>query len=450
LAQLLLVGDTSKMRESLVAALAIDPPLVLWTVGVAAQSDGFQPCCLGDVGVWLTRHALEVLQWGPSHDDWPPESDTFSVNAYADRVAARLQVADLAQQLAVAEGQSSSELAQLLGLLGDAADWPASTDGPAAENECVSACLPLWLVEADHTPAREAVQLATAVLAGEAPLPDAATVDLDACRRRATKASRRWTDSVASPGRWLPALTAKLARLAALENSFDETMELEKLEAIAEFAAGAGHEINNPLTVIAGRAQLFLREEKDPERRRALALMNTQAKRVYEMIADMMLFARPPKPEPRAVDLVDLIERLLEEVAPHADRQDTALCRTGDDGPLEVELDGTQLTVALRAMCQNSLEAIGRQGQIEIGVHGRDSDVEIRVSDDGPGLTPEERRHVFDPYYSARQAGRGLGLGLSKAWRIVTNHGGRITVESRPGQGAVFTIVLPRRNSTSR
>ena len=68
--------------------------------------------------------------------------------------------------------------------------------------------------------------------------------------------------------------------------------------------------------------------------------------------------------------------------------------------------------------------------------------MQIRISDDGPGITPEERRHIFDPFYSARQAGRGLGLGLSKAWRIITNHGGRIEVESQPGHGATFLITL--------
>ena len=68
---------------------------------------------------------------------------------------------------------------------------------------------------------------------------------------------------------------------------------------------------SNPLAVIAGRAQLFLREETDPERRRALALINSQARRVYEMIADMMLFARPPKPEPERIDLVELVDQQM-------------------------------------------------------------------------------------------------------------------------------------------
>ncbi|MGD0384000.1 MAG: histidine kinase dimerization/phospho-acceptor domain-containing protein, partial [Thermoguttaceae bacterium] len=102
-------------------------------------------------------------------------------------------------------------------------------------------------------------------------------------------------------------LATILSRLETLENKFQETVEAEKLEAMAEFAAGAGHEINNPLTIIAGRAQLFLQGETDPERRRSLALVNSQAMRIYEMIADMMLFARPPQPNFAPVDAAKII-----------------------------------------------------------------------------------------------------------------------------------------------
>ena len=93
------------------------------------------------------------------------------------------------------------------------------------------------------------------------------------------------------------------------------------------------------------------------------------------------------------------------------------------------------------------MEAIGRDGRIEIDLSAGSSEVRIGVCDDGPGVTPEERRHLFDPYYSARQAGRGLGLGLSKCWRIVvTNHGGTIDVQSQPGHGTTFIITLPRKH----
>lgn len=242
-------------------------------------------------------------------------------------------------------------------------------------------------------------------------------------------------------------LTILLSRLATLENKFQEAVEAEKLDAMAEFAAGAGHEINNPLTVISGRAQLFLHEETDPERRRSLALMNSQAMRIYEMIADMMLFARPPQPNYALVDLAKIIDEMIVDFQAAADRQETVLLRSGHAGPLEIEADAVQLVVAIQALCQNSLEALGYGGQVEIGPESGHNEATIRVTDNGPGITPEQRRHIFDPFYSAREAGRGLGLGLSKCWRIVTNHGGRIDVSSQPGHGAEFVITLPRQQS---
>jgi len=241
----------------------------------------------------------------------------------------------------------------------------------------------------------------------------------------------------------LSTLAARLGRLEALESRFAESLEQEKLLAMAEFAAGAGHEINNPLAVIAGRAQLFLRDEKDPERRRGLALINAQAMRVYEMIADLMLFARPPGAERKDVDLCRLVQAALDQLASRAADQATALEYQGPPGPMPIEADAAQLSVALRALVSNSIEALGGGGRVAVEL-GRDtSEIWIRVADDGPGITAEERKRIFDPFFSARQAGRGLGMGLAKCWRIVTSHGGRIDVESLPGRGAAFTIRLP-------
>jgi hypothetical protein len=225
--------------------------------------------------------------------------------------------------------------------------------------------------------------------------------------------------------------------------AFQHALETAKLEALAEFAAGAGHEINNPLTVISGRAQLLLRDETDPERRHALALISAQAMRVYEMIADMMLFARPPRPELQRIDVGRLIDGLASDLSSRCAAQQTAVCRVGQAGATFVEADPVQLEVALRAICQNALEALPSGGRLEIDVEpAGERQTRIRIRDDGPGFDAEQRQHIFEPFYSAREAGRGLGLGLSKAWRIVTNHGGRIEVESQPGRGATFTIVL--------
>src|SRR5215510_1003103 len=93
-------------------------------------------------------------------------------------------------------------------------------------------------------------------------------------------------------------------------------LEAEKLAALVELAAGAGHEINNPLAVICGRVELLLRQETHPERRRDLATIHAQARRVYEMIADLMLFARPPQPVLAPLDVTILLQELVDEMEP--------------------------------------------------------------------------------------------------------------------------------------
>ena len=96
---------------------------------------------------------------------------------------------------------------------------------------------------------------------------------------------------------------------------------------------------------------------------------------------------------------------------------------------------------------RNAIEAIEHFGQIEIKIEEDDKNSMIHISDTGPGLSEEERRHLFDPFYSARQAGRGLGFGLSKAWRIIEQHRGTITFDAARKVGASFTITLPRQQN---
>lgn len=234
------------------------------------------------------------------------------------------------------------------------------------------------------------------------------------------------------------------SRLQQLESEFQRTLEAEKLESLAEFAAGAGHEINNPLAVISGRAQLLLRQEKDPERRRELAVINGQALRIHEMIADLMLFARPPRPRPVACNLVAILDSIAADISPRAFESGIAFVRTWPSSGINIQADPVQMQVALRAVCDNAMNAMPNGGRLEITLRqDSPSMVQIVVQDSGTGISPEVRRHLFDPFFSGRGAGRGLGTGLSKCWRIVTLHGGQIDVESEAGNGAKFTIALP-------
>jgi signal transduction histidine kinase len=432
LACLLCRDERDDAVVALTAILRIDPPLALWVV-CRAKDAGVELRDVAGLAAWLVERLPEEL--AEAHGgEAGGAMDKPSIEQYADRVGASIRLADMAAALAVEEGEQAVEKAYLAGLLHESADWGRLT-GDSADGGAKSfaSLLPSWLVASEVNP-----WVGEVLASHEERLPGGS--------ESVAQAVECWAASLDGGTAPVGRLAARLARLKVLEDDFQGTLEAEKLEAMAEFAAGAGHEINNPLAVIAGRAQLLLREETDPERRRTFALMNTQAKRVYEMIADMMLFARPPKPKFEDVELVSLVDGLVEDLQPRMTEQAVSLVRVGGDEPVTLEADPTQLSVAIRAMCRNSLEAIGHDGRIELELEQSDETVILRVSDDGPGISDEARRHLFDPYYSERQAGRGLGLGLSKCWRIVvTNHGGSIGVESGLGRGAVFSITLPRR-----
>lgn len=265
--------------------------------------------------------------------------------------------------------------------------------------------------------------------------------------RTSQKAAAVWRADVDN-NEWSSDTIERLFQLTGLESQFQVTLEAEKLESLAELAAGAGHEINNPLAVIAGRAELLLRQETHPGRRHDLATIHAQAFRVRTLISDLMLFARPPEPRRIETQLEELVREVIAGAAARALAREVRVnVNVVGDVP-RVSIDPTHMAVALSALLDNAIEAspTGRvvTVSIETAMIQHDSHfVRLTVSDDGPGISPEVRRHLFDPFFSGRQAGRGLGMGLAKAWRIVTSHGGTLRVESELGKGARFAIELP-------
>lgn len=248
----------------------------------------------------------------------------------------------------------------------------------------------------------------------------------------------------------LPRLTYRLADLADLEEEFDAALQSSKLDAMKELAYGASHEVNNPLANISGRAQTLLRDEKDPRRRRLLEAIDTQALRAHEMISDLMLFARPPAIERQECDLAGILQSATSELSQLARQGQIVITTAIPDFAVTASVDPTQFTVAVKALVQNAIEAIGQDGEVNVLLLQQPNHTQIQVADTGPGMSDRERNHLFDPFFSGREAGRGLGFGLSKCWRIVTEHGGTVQVETPAAGGAVFTIEIPRSGSASR
>jgi signal transduction histidine kinase len=251
-------------------------------------------------------------------------------------------------------------------------------------------------------------------------------------------------------------LIEQLRNSQASSNNLDPVSETRlrdlKLEAMAEFAAGAGHEINNPVATIAGRSALLLKTETDPERRRILETIGGQAYRIRDMIGDAMTYARPPEPileefNP-ATEISPIIDTLKQQF-PHK----VVAVETSLDKSIPLNADREQFRVVVSCLIKNSLEAIDQEGviRVELGHTSENSDqpspsaeshIRLSVSDNGVGLSETEREHLFDPFYSGRQAGRGLGFGLSKCWQILRLHGGTIEAVENSAENKTGTLGL--------
>ncbi len=255
-------------------------------------------------------------------------------------------------------------------------------------------------------------------------------------------------DSATNAIDWrLPALLKKLAETQRQLADFDRQLEREKLDAMKELAYGASHEINNPLANIAARAQTLLSDEQDPQRQQKLIAIHRQAMRAHEMISDLMLYARPPKLQRSEFDLAVLVNKLVGQLGPLAKEKQIHLEAKASEDRLQIVADETQLGVAIHAVLKNAIEAVDDGGMVAILVERCEVAghpwAKVAVTDDGPGVSAEVRRHIFDPFFSGREAGRGLGFGFSKCWRIVTEHGGQVSIQSPARGGAEVAILLP-------
>ncbi|GAA4426958.1 HAMP domain-containing sensor histidine kinase [Bremerella cremea] len=217
----------------------------------------------------------------------------------------------------------------------------------------------------------------------------------------------------------------------------------EKLQSLRRLAYGASHEINNPLANIASRAQALLNGETDPNRRHELATIYAQAMRGHEMIADLMLFARPSQPQLADCRLSEIAQACFHQMNEAARQQQTLLKLETPHPEIRLKADANQLVLALCAIVRNGLEALKQDGQIEISLAQADHMAIVSVQDDGPGIPDEMAELVFDPFHSGREAGRGLGFGLTKCWTIAHAHGGDVYIDTAYGPGARIVLEIP-------
>ena len=404
--------DSYDHRQSIdrwMTLLRWEPGLVLWAAsGLRWRLD--DPPTLLELAQWLHHEASRTLQ--PWHDKQPEVST--DMRATCSRRAGNAIA--VARAVSLLGGTESAEVQAML-------RGAPSSVGPAWLRRCHR-----------NTPLPAELKSEARRLVGTAENPGGLSRPRLVWRTARRQVAQRWR-FIARP---LPlgTMASSLCRNERLELRFSEQLQSEKL------AYGASHEINNPLANITTRAQSLLRDEQDPQRQRKLAAIVSQAFRAHEMISDMMLFARPPQLERQAVDLVAIAEQCIAEVQREPEWEGATMTMHAPEESLEVSADPNHLGEALRAIYRNALEATEGRGRIDISVIRSDSGVEVAVEDDGPGLDSRQRRHLFDPFFSGREAGRGLGLGLAKAWTITQAHDGRIAVSD--GTPTRITLWMPQ------
>ncbi len=220
----------------------------------------------------------------------------------------------------------------------------------------------------------------------------------------------------------------------------------DHMESLAEFAAGAGHEINNPLGSIIGQTQLLLKREDRADHRQPLETIGAQAWRIRDMIGDTMLFGRPPQPEFAECDLVQIAKKLVADQNAAFAGKDSWITLQASHPQITTFSDNAQTSTLIAHLLRNACEAVrSNDGEKQVTVEiKREADfaASITITDNGPAISAEIRRHLFDPFFSGRQAGRGMGFGLCHCWQIVRMHNGILTQESLDN-GNRFFVVLP-------
>jgi PAS domain S-box-containing protein len=222
-----------------------------------------------------------------------------------------------------------------------------------------------------------------------------------------------------------------------------------RLVSLGEITASMAHEFNNPLGIVMGFTQ-DLMSETDPSHPhyRSLKIIDDETKRCEKIIRDLLQFARPKSTDFCPTDVKQIVEKTLGLVANHLYKQKIeAITQLEEDLP-KIYADPQELEQVLVNLYFNAIDAMPDGGaltvgaKLSLGAPEVPQEVAITVSDTGFGIAPEDLPKIFQPFFTARKKS-GLGLGLPICDRIIKNHGGRIKVESQPGQGTTFEIYLP-------
>lgn len=230
--------------------------------------------------------------------------------------------------------------------------------------------------------------------------------------------------------------------LEALSRSREQLVRAGKLAVVGEMAATMAHEVRTPLGILRSSAQLLERQPGlTPEGRELTGYIQSETDRLGRLVTTLLETARPRPPQFRATDLAEVLEHAVALVESRAAKRSIALqMHVGADDTV-LSCDREQLIQVFLNLLINAIPHTPEGGTVGVRLEGQPGAIVVHVDDNGPGVAPADRARVFDPFFSQREG--GIGLGLTVVQQIVQAHGGDITVAASPAGGARFTVRLP-------
>jgi signal transduction histidine kinase len=233
-----------------------------------------------------------------------------------------------------------------------------------------------------------------------------------------------------------------------LRSSFEQLKRADRLSAVGQLAASLAHEIRNPLGSIEGAIDIVERTPNEERRHEFLAVIRKETRRLNGLLTNLLDFARPRAPQMREARIDSIVKSVVDLTAHAAQQRGIRLeSRIPTDIPT-VECDAEQMTQALLNITLNALQVTPSGATVSLSAQRQDDFVLMRVSDEGSGIDEANLERIFDPFYTTKEGGTGLGLPISH--QILTQHEGHITFERNPEKGMTFTLSLPLRQNTNQ
>lgn len=250
----------------------------------------------------------------------------------------------------------------------------------------------------------------------------------------------------------LVGVVASLRDVTDAQQMEQQLLHSERLAAMGQMVDGFAHELNNPLTAIMGGVELLDAKRLDESSARHLQLLKQQVRRAAEIVQNLLFFSRPPAPGKTRVNVNELIQRTLMLHQYSLRLNNISVDFIPDSAAPPFEADANQLMQVFLNLIVNAEQAIREvrdRGTIRIRIGQSAAEIRVTFQDDGPGISSDSVPKIFDPFYSTKRPGRGVGMGLSVAMAIVKSSDGKIEFAPAPGGGAAFTITLPLGRSAS-